>query len=383
VFLFFRDYRPTDDAWEWHQAAQNLLSGYGLSSPDFMKGRDENLKAYRTPIPGLYIAAIYAVSGFSVRAVQIANIFLGVFTVWLVYDLVRRIFGVIAARWSALCTSFYPLFLLYTGPLISETPVIMLLASALWLVWVLRARTAIWCAPVGIVLGLSVLTRETQLPIAVLIALWTLISRDAKGWRHRASPALVILVFLALTLTPWTVRNYIILGKFIPLTSQGGLSLWMANNPLADGTGVGGKALRIPQVDALPEVERGAAYQSLAIRFIREDPGRFAQLTLCRLQYFWHLGYHGEGLGEIAFLAAYLPLLGLATIGVWTGWRHNRDAVLLLLIVPASLTVVHMVFLPVGRYRLPAELVMCMLAGVGAAWGFGKMTGHLRAKTES
>jgi 4-amino-4-deoxy-L-arabinose transferase-like glycosyltransferase len=378
VLLFFGEYRPRDDAAQWQRAAQNFLNGRGLIV-------NEDLKAYRTPLPGLYIAAIYTVFGPSVRAVQITNVVLGVFTVWLVYDLVRRSFGIIPARWSALCVSLYPLLLFYTGTLFSEILGIMLLALALWLVWLLRNKSAIWFAPVGVVLGLAALTRQTAFPIAVFIALWTLVGCQAARWLRRLAPALVILSFVGLTLTPWVVRNYLVLGKFVPFTSQAGLSLWIANNPLADGTGGGGKSGRggkvplIPEVEALPEVELGAAYQKLAVQFIREDPLRFAQLVLYRLLYFWHLGYHGEGRAEIAFLVIYLPMLSLAALGIWRGWRLNRDAILLLLVMPITLTVVHMVYLPAGRYRLPAEMALCMIAGVGAAWSFSKVMERFRA----
>jgi 4-amino-4-deoxy-L-arabinose transferase-like glycosyltransferase len=382
VLVFFADYRPRDDAAQWQRAAQNFLDGRGLIV-------SEDLKAYRTPLPGLYIAAIYGIFGPSVRAVQIVNVFLGVLTVWLVYDLVRRGFGIVPARWSALFMSLYPLLLFYTSRLLSETLVIMLLALALWLVWLLRDGPAIWFASVGMVLGLAALTRQTAFPIAVLIALWTSVGRQAAGWLRRLSPALVILIFVGLTLTPWVVRNYLVLGQFVPFTSQAGLSLWIANNPLADGSGGGGKSgsggtvLLIPEVNALPEVELGDAYRKLALQYIRENPWRFAQLILHRLQYFWHLGYHGEGRAEIAFLMVYVPMLSLAALGVWRGWRLNRGAILLLLVIPITLTAVHMVYLPAGRYRLPAEMTLCAIAGIGAAWGFSKVTGRLRAATPS
>jgi len=120
VLVFFADYRPRDDAAQWQRAAQNFLNGRGLIV-------SEDLKAYRTPLPGLYIAAIYAIFGPSVRAVQIVNAVLGVFSVWLVYDLVRRSFGIIPALWSGLFVSLYPLLLFYTGRLLSEALVILLL----------------------------------------------------------------------------------------------------------------------------------------------------------------------------------------------------------------------------------------------------------------
>jgi 4-amino-4-deoxy-L-arabinose transferase-like glycosyltransferase len=364
VFIFLGDYYPTDDAAQWHQAALNFLNGRGLIVED-------DLKAYRTPVPSLYFAAIYSVFGVSIRAVQIANVLLGVFTVWLTYDLVRRSFGDLSAFLAASFVSLYPLLLLYTGHMLSETLVIMLIALTLWLVWVLRNHAVMWFTPVGIVLGLATLTRETVLLIAALVAVWSFAVRRSEPWLRRCLPGLVILAFLVLTIAPWAIRNYVLLGRFVPLTCRSGLNLWIANNPQADGTAKGEyyALSKIPEVDALPEVERDLTYQKYALQFIADHPGQFLRLMLRRLPYFWHFGYHGEGLAEIAFLAIYLPMLALATMGVWAGWRSNRDATLLLLVVPVSLTAVHMVFLPVGRYRLPAELIICMLAGIGAYWG--------------
>lgn len=367
IFAGFSDYRPTDDARHWHIIAQNFLNGKGLIL-------DEQRVAYRTPMPGLYFAAIYSLFGVSTRAVQISNVLLGVITVGLVYSFVKSSFGIESARWAAVFVSAYPTLLLYTAQLLSETLVIMFLMLAVWSVWFLRDRRAGWFAPVGVVLGLAVLTRQTVLPIAVSIALWSLVAHSADRGLRRILPSLIIVTFLALTITPWTVRNYRITGRFIPLTSEGGTSLWIANNPLADGTGEE-KVLQVPHIQALPEGERGSAYQKLAVQFIRENPAQFVRLMVRRFFYFWHLGYHGEGFGEVVFLMIYLPTLGLAALGTWVGWCSNRDATLLLLLVPISLTAVHMVFLPVGRYRLPAELTICMLAGIGASWSWGQLRG--------
>jgi len=56
-----------------HQAAETFsMSGLIIN---------EELKRLEHPYLGLYFAAVYAVFGFSVRAVKFANIFLGVCTV--------------------------------------------------------------------------------------------------------------------------------------------------------------------------------------------------------------------------------------------------------------------------------------------------------------
>jgi hypothetical protein len=203
-----------------------------------------------------------------------------------------------------------------------------------------------------------------------LVGVWTFAVRRSEPWLRRCLPGLVMLAFVVLTIAPWVMRNYMVLGRFVPLTTAGGWNLWVANNPQADGTTkVAQKAYRIPEVAALPEVERGRVYQQRALQFIEDHPGQFLRLMLGRWLWLWHFGYHGDGLAEIAFLAIYLPMLALAAMGAWVGWRSNRDATLLLLVVPVSVTAVSMVFVPSGRYRLLAELIICMLAGIGAYGG--------------
>lgn len=356
LYVFFRDYVPVSDALHWHMMAMNFLDGKGLIISD-------QLRAYRTPLPGLYFAAIYTVVGISTLAVQAVNTLLGVITVGLAYDLVRRSFSGDAAIPAALLVAFWPTGLLYTPQLLSETLFVFLLMLALWLAWVFRTWAAIWLSLVGLVLGAATLTRQTGLIIAGAVGGWALWDGSFGEVRLKLLRPVMILFFLMIAILPWTVRNYLLIGKFIPLTSEGGSSLWIANNPMADGTGAE-KVKDMPTIRALPEVERGAAYQSLAVQFIRENPAQFVRLSLRRLLYFWHLGYHGEGLAEIGFLLVYLPMLALACVGVWRGWEVNRAAALLLLTVPAALTLVHMFFLPVGRYRLPAEMVACLFAGL-------------------
>lgn len=345
VCFFFGDYVPTGDAAHWHTMALNFLDGRGLIV-------NEKMVAYRTPVPGLYFALIYGIFGVSVRAVQMANVCLGVLTVWLAYDLARRLFGVIAARAAGLLVCIYPTNLLYTGQMLSETPVVMLILSTLWLAWLARDRGLPWRIAVGIVLGIAVLTRQTVLPMAVLIALWAFFFwASARGGAGRIGAPLLIFASLALPLVPWSARNYLLTKTFIPLTSEAGTMLWMAS---------AGKS--VPEIDALPEGLRGSTYQGKALRFIADNPWPVLARALQRFTILWHLHFRGGGFAEVAFLTGYLPLIGVAIAGVWVAWRVNRQGTLLLLTVPIALTVTHMVFYADGRYRLPAEAILCLFA---------------------
>ena len=87
-----------------------------------------------------------------------------------------------------------------------------------------------WLAP-GALLGLTTLTRPEYLPFVALFALLAL----ARVWLgHRAGlvpglvAALLLVVAFCGVLAPWTVRNYLVLDRFVPVTTGGGKALFVA-----------------------------------------------------------------------------------------------------------------------------------------------------------
>ena len=49
-----------------------------------------------------------------------------------------------------------------------------------------------------------------------------------------ASGATVLVLVSYLTIAPWTVRNYLVFHRFVPVASHGGQTLWGGTGP-ADG----------------------------------------------------------------------------------------------------------------------------------------------------
>jgi hypothetical protein len=71
----------------------------------------------------------------------------------------------------------------------------------------------------GVAFGLGALTRPIMLPFVVLIALSALLFKFSRGTHTK------IAIAALLTIAPWTIRNAVTFGSFIPIQSQG----WGAN----------------------------------------------------------------------------------------------------------------------------------------------------------
>ena len=87
----FFPFEPEQDPGYYHANAERLVAGEPYGDP----GR----QAHYPPGMSLLLAAVYLVTGPSVLAGKLANIFLGVVMVYLVYDLARRTVSIMSKRY--------------------------------------------------------------------------------------------------------------------------------------------------------------------------------------------------------------------------------------------------------------------------------------------
>jgi hypothetical protein len=116
-----------------------------------------------------------------------------------------------------------------------------------------------------------------------------------------ASGAIVALAFLCTT--PWLVRNYLVLGGWVPLRSNFGMELLLGNNPDATGTTFGTYPndpnslifRHHPYVNKgeqahykeLGELAYYKEKQQQALQWIGEHPVQFVGLTVRRFRWYW------------------------------------------------------------------------------------------------
>ncbi len=307
---------PTNEA---GQIAENLLAGRGFSLE--LLGA-EGLTSQQAPFYPLLMATAYRWFGVgtpeAVLAIQLLQCAIGtaivLAVVWLGWSLFpdRPSIGWVAGLVAAL----YPTHVLMVAGLqpilwgaLLLTLLVAVVLSPRW-----RARRA--GAILAGLLGGMLLLVEPVLGLAVPVCAFVFWMAEGSGdWSGRFEQVplrrLVLMAGIcAVIITPWTVRNSIVHGRFVPIKSTLGYSFWQGNNPISWGTDKIPPSAAEPffprkatanalYVDALllepndyrrlaslGEPERSRYLGSRAWRFVRAKPARYARLCLRRLRYF-------------------------------------------------------------------------------------------------
>ncbi len=251
-------------AWQW------------LSSGDFGSAQ---LRAYTTPgYPGL-LALIYAVFGRSYTAAAYVQAIITAIGCAALVALASRFFSIRTSVLAGLLYTVSPTAVAYTPVLASENLAVPLLIITLAFAASVNfsAIGGVTSALAGVFYGLLFLTRPASiffLP-GVLLLIWG-------GWHRRLRHGWMLGAFVAataLTMSPWIWHKHHHGLGFSPLSTNGGINLWLGNNPRATHGGYCDDAETIEPVD---ERTNNARYRAKAISWIRHNPRRYAGLCCVR-----------------------------------------------------------------------------------------------------
>ncbi|MHC4877840.1 MAG: ArnT family glycosyltransferase [Planctomycetota bacterium] len=366
--------------------AENLMAGNGFCS---VTGYPT---AFRPPLYPLLLAGCLAIGGkLVIAAVHIA---LGTATVALTWLLARRTgFSERAGLLAGLLTAVDPLLLEHGTQPMTET-LFTFLSTALLCVLTSPAGTSLQ-RPVlsGVLLGLAGLCRPS---IWAFVLLWLTFAigsaavqrlrRCSRGEREPLSwrPAAALLATALLVVSPWAVRNWLVFGRPIVMTTHGGYTLALGNNQRFYSDVVAGPervwsaehlarwqreaeaTLAADGIELSDEVAHDAGMSRLAVDWIRQHPREFLQASWLRVTRLWAVSPH-RGVSSapqiLNSLVAiwYSAVLMFALAGVIRHRRCWRGFLPGLLLI-ASLTILHAVYWSNMRMRCPSVPVMSLLA---------------------
>ena len=374
--VYWVDKPLTHDEREYLLLARNVAEGRGFAhlQPDGAPVPGEHFG--RAPIYPVLLAGIVRAAGMPpdgdaalLRSVRIVQAALGGALVWLVAWLAGRAAGPAAAAAAAWLAAVYPP-LVWTPAYVWSETLFSVLALGCAAVLSLERRTSPAHAAAGVLAGVAVLTRPAMLFFLPLAAAWL-------AWRREWRGAVLFALACTLVVLPWTVRNVREYGRFVLVASEGGITFWTGNHPLAVGEGDlaanpqlkrENVALRARHPGLTPEALEPVYYRE-ALRFIREHPARWAWLVARKAfyavvpvgpSYRLHSAlYFG------ASVASYLAVLPFALMGLVRLARARRLPAPLLLLAASSFLVC-LVFFPQERFRIP--VVDPTLLVSAAAW---------------
>lgn len=250
------------DPMNYRNLAQALLDGRGLITDDWRYGRD--LRAFFPPLYPLLLAGWWGVFGPSAWATLALTTLTDALAARLLAGLGERLGGP-PARAAGLLYFAYPSFAL-AAAIPHKEALTLLIGIALLRVavaWVATPGDRL-AALGGALWGLLALTQPSLALVPVALALVLIAER---GWLPTVRLGLVAGIALALVMSPWWLRNWLVFERFVPFTTASG---FMTNVAL------GRLGLPIdPALFTLSEPDRAATIGRAALARIADQPWGF------------------------------------------------------------------------------------------------------------
>jgi hypothetical protein len=260
---------PVSDGALYDAFAQSIVAGHGYAFPD------GTMTEYWPVGTSAVYALLYDIFGIRPWVVPLFQALLGASIVGLTWRLARQALGPRVAAAAAWLTAAWPLLIEFTTILASELLFIALVLTALnlWISRRLPFAVRMICFAASIAAATYV--RPTALPMLFFfLALQWIIDRD---WRKLVKGTLLATMTASLLFAPWAYRSIVLFDRFVLVSANGGVNLWMGNNPESTGG-----YMDLPDKKFPTEVDRDHFYGREAVHFILSHPVKYAQLSVRR-----------------------------------------------------------------------------------------------------
>lgn len=371
---------PLIDSASYHQWALAILKGKGPSTP-----------FWQPPLFPWLLALVYGIFGDSMIAARAVQGALGVAASLLTLALGTRLggkgVGLAAGLMTVLCG---PLLFFQTQLLPTGLAVVLDLALVILILRAMERPEVKRWGMAGLGLGAAALA----LPNVLVMGLPALVFIRKTGDpapRRRLARLAAFLAGAALVVVPVTVRNRVVGGQWVLISSNGGINFYIGNNPHMDVTVATRPGLDWERLTQVPFMH-GAANSREAdryfwresVQFMRRQPGQATLQLLRKARQFvaareiprnldlYVMRKYSRVLAILTFKRDWfafpfgvigpLALLGLALF--WNNGPAHRLTISFVLLYAMSV----ILFFPTARYRAPLYPFFILYALMGALW---------------
>ncbi len=381
-FVFMYPHYPVaDDAMEYDTYAWNIASGKGYTAGD---GSPVIERPLGYP---LFLAAIYKCFGHSYIQVKFFQILVSLLTLLFIFLLAKKIFGGQVALIASSIGAVYPAFLSYNTFLYTESLFTLCMVSFAYFAWfAIQERRNIFSVLAGLIIGYAALVRGEGILFLPALLLFGFICarKDLKR--------IMLIVLAALcVITPWTIRNYKVFNKFIPVSSQGGHLLWISSyyDPVRKGEWMlwhFKDPYFVSLTKGLNSVERDQLLRKKGLENIGEHPFFYMKFCLKRFFMFWTGGHSNTFIKlsdqtinyfrnksylmasiKTVFLIFNTLLICLGFFGIHKTLKkypEKTKEIVFLLLPVAVILGIHVLLCAIPRYQVPVMPFMIIFASV-------------------
>ena len=282
-----------------------------------------------SPLYAYFLALIYNLGGdpVSVKCIQFC---MGSLVALIIYAIGVRLFTKRVGLIAALISCFYGPAIFFEGLLLKTSLEVFLTCASIFILLIAKDKNKNlpWFLS-GVVMGLSVLAKDTTLLLIPLVIVWIYFLKGS--FDKSLKPILSYALGAFLIIGALTARNIIIGKDFVLTTYSGGMNFHMGNFRGADGALKEPDFIRIDpefeEIDSKREAERRTSramkpseisnfWYKETVKEIMQDPSGFLNLLVRKTG----LLINRTGLSDnyqMAFFKRYSPLFKYALIGFW------------------------------------------------------------------
>jgi len=342
----------------------------------------------------VFLAAVYFVFGDSILVIRVVESVMGALLAVIMAAVGRRVGGEIVGALAGIIWAVYPLGVFVAGLVYPTGFAAFLLACGVWCVLPAKHEelSAKGVFSGGLFLGLAALTITVALLTIVVVAAWVFY------WaRHsRVFLAAVFLLGAALSLAPWTARNFLVHGRLILIQANVEEHLPAPRRETPDGKIV------ISEANDRNEV----------LNAIWSRPDLYVVRLRRNFMYFWELYpsrmimsnqdyrdelhaiesrvvketiYTQNSLVTAVSILSTGPIFVFALLGTVAMWprRDVRRELSILWIMVLSFALGYTFFSGKIRYRIPVEPYLIILSAYGIHATWSMISGRFKSAVES
>lgn len=230
--IYFPNDLYADSIW-YYQQALNLSQGKGY----IYNGAPTAIWPVGYPF---FLSLIFRLVPPTQFIAKFTNVFLLIVDLWLIFYYTRLSVSTRLAPYVAvLLITFMPTHI-FAGSLVATEPLFSCFLHGgliILLLAIKRQHDWLWIL-VGGLTGLMIYIKAEALVFLLVVVFFYILSRPIIRSRlFQKDLVLLVLIIIAalIIILPWTIRNYISLGMFVPISTTGCMNIWIGHAPGSDG----------------------------------------------------------------------------------------------------------------------------------------------------